>query len=96
MTLPPGVLPSDARAGSGAANCGKPVGRDQAHATGPRRRQRGAGGHRRRVLERHEADFRRLVEATPDVTLAEFQTKLPDGDRNGGTAADSAGCQARR
>ena len=34
------------------------------------------GGHRRRVLEPHEADLRRLVEATPDRTLAELQTEL--------------------
>jgi putative transposase len=31
------------------------------------------GGHRRRVLEPHAADLRRLVEATPDLTLAELQ-----------------------
>jgi transposase len=34
------------------------------------------GGHRRRVLEPHDADLRRLVEATPDITLAELQTEL--------------------
>jgi transposase len=34
------------------------------------------GGHRRPVLEPHEADLRRLVEATPDLTLAELQTEL--------------------
>jgi putative transposase len=34
------------------------------------------GGHRRPVLEPHEADLRRLVEATPDLTLAELQTAL--------------------
>ena len=34
------------------------------------------GGHRRRVLGPHEADLRRLVEATPDLTLAELQTEL--------------------
>ncbi|MGH6900333.1 MAG: helix-turn-helix domain-containing protein, partial [Geminicoccaceae bacterium] len=32
------------------------------------------GGHRRPVLEPHEADLRALVEATPDLTLAEMQT----------------------
>ena len=34
------------------------------------------GGHRRRVLEPHEADLRRLVAATPDITLAELQSEL--------------------
>ena len=34
------------------------------------------GGHRRPVLEPHEADLRRPVEATPDLTLAELQTAL--------------------
>jgi transposase len=34
------------------------------------------GGHRRRVLAPHAADLRRLVEATPDLTLAELQTEL--------------------
>ena len=34
------------------------------------------GGHRRPVLERHEAELRRLVEATPDLTLAELRTEL--------------------
>jgi putative transposase len=34
------------------------------------------GGHRRPVLEPHEADLRRLVEATPEVTLAELQAEL--------------------
>jgi transposase len=34
------------------------------------------GGHRPRVLGSHEADLRRLVEATPDLTLAEIQTEL--------------------
>jgi len=34
------------------------------------------GGHRRPVLEPHEADLRQLVEATPDLTLAELQTAL--------------------
>jgi putative transposase len=34
------------------------------------------GGHRRPVLEPHEAALRRLVEATPDLTLAELQSKL--------------------
>jgi transposase len=28
------------------------------------------------VLERHEGDLRRLIEATPDLTLAELQTEL--------------------
>ena len=30
-----------------------------------------SGGHRRPVLEPHEADLRQLVAATPDLTLAE-------------------------
>jgi putative transposase len=34
------------------------------------------GGHRRPVLEPYEADLRRLVEATPDLTLAELQMEL--------------------
>jgi len=34
------------------------------------------GGHRRPVLEPHEADPRQRVEATPDLTLAELQTAL--------------------
>jgi hypothetical protein len=34
------------------------------------------GGHRRPRLEPHEADLRRLVEATPDSTLAELQADL--------------------
>jgi hypothetical protein len=29
-----------------------------------------SGGRRRRVLERHETELRRLVEVTPDLTLA--------------------------
>ena len=35
-----------------------------------------AGGHRRPRLAPHEADLRALVEATPDITLAELQTAL--------------------
>ena len=34
------------------------------------------GGHRRRVLEPHEAALKRLVEAAPDITLAELQSEL--------------------
>ena len=34
------------------------------------------GGHRRPVLEPHEAALRGLVEATPDITLAELQSEL--------------------
>jgi transposase len=34
------------------------------------------GGHRRPLLEPHEADPRRLVEATPDITLAEIRAEL--------------------
>ena len=34
------------------------------------------GGHRRPVLEPYQADLKRLVEATPDITLAELQTEL--------------------
>jgi transposase len=34
------------------------------------------GGHRRPLLAPHAADLRRLVEATPDLTLAELQTEL--------------------
>jgi putative transposase len=34
------------------------------------------GGHRRPLLEPYEADLKRLVQATPDLTLAELQTEL--------------------
>ena len=34
-----------------------------------------SGGHRRPLLEPYEADLRRLVEATPDLTLAEIQAE---------------------
>ena len=34
------------------------------------------GGHRRPLLAPHEADLRRLVAATPDITLAELQAEL--------------------
>ena len=34
------------------------------------------GGHRRPVLAPHAADLRRLVAATPDLTLAELQSEL--------------------
>lgn len=34
------------------------------------------GGYRRPVLAPHEAALRRLVEATPDITLAEIQAEL--------------------
>jgi transposase len=34
------------------------------------------GGHRRPVLEPHAADLKKLVETTPDITLAELQTEL--------------------
>ena len=59
-----------------AALCRQRLGRDQADAAGARDRQCRTGGHRRPVLEPHEADLRELVEATPDLTLAELQTTL--------------------
>jgi transposase len=34
------------------------------------------GGHRRPLLAVYEADLERLVEATPDITLAELQAAL--------------------
>ena len=34
------------------------------------------GGHRRPLLEPHEAELRGLVEATPDITLAELQAEI--------------------
>jgi putative transposase len=34
------------------------------------------GGHRRPLLAPHEADLRRLVETTPDLTLVELQAAL--------------------
>jgi len=36
------------------------------------------GGHRRPLLAPHEADLRRLVEATPDITLAELRPSCSD------------------
>ena len=34
------------------------------------------GGHRRPLLESHEADLKRLIETTPDITLAELRAEL--------------------
>jgi transposase len=34
------------------------------------------GGHHRRLLAPHEANLRRLVATSPDITLAELQTEL--------------------
>ena len=34
------------------------------------------GGHRRPLLEPHEAKLRALVEATPDITLAELKSEV--------------------
>ena len=34
------------------------------------------GGHRRPLLQPHESDLHRLVEASPDLTLAELQAEL--------------------
>jgi putative transposase len=34
------------------------------------------GGHRRPLLAPHEANLRKLVTATPDITLAELQAEL--------------------
>ena len=34
------------------------------------------GGHRRPLLAPHEGDLRRLVEARPDITLAELRVEL--------------------
>jgi transposase len=34
------------------------------------------GGHRRPLLEPYEADLKRVVEATPDMTLAELQAEV--------------------
>jgi putative transposase len=34
------------------------------------------GGHRRRLLAPHESNLRQLVEARPDITLAEPQAQL--------------------
>jgi transposase len=34
------------------------------------------GGHRRPVLEPHSTELKRLVEMTPDLTLAELKTEL--------------------
>jgi transposase len=36
------------------------------------------GGYRRPLLAAYEADLRRLVEATPDITLAEVQVALQE------------------
>jgi putative transposase len=42
------------------------------------------GGHRRPLLAPHESDLRRLVEASPDITLAELQAEL---ERRSGVVA---------
>ena len=34
------------------------------------------GGHRRPLLEPHEADLKRLIETIPDITLAELRAEL--------------------
>jgi transposase len=34
------------------------------------------GGHRRPLLEPHRTELKRLVEVTPDLTLAELKTEL--------------------
>ena len=34
------------------------------------------GGHRRPILEPHEATVRSMVDATPDITLAEIKAEL--------------------
>jgi putative transposase len=34
------------------------------------------GGHRRPLLEPYEADLKRVIEATPDITLAELQAEV--------------------
>ena len=34
------------------------------------------GGHRRPILEEHEALFRSLLDAKPDITLVEIQAEL--------------------
>ena len=53
------------------------------HATGSAAPAR-YGGHRRPVLERYAADLRRLVEATPDMTLAELQHRIAAALRGAG------------
>jgi len=47
----------------------------RARATGSAAPER-YGGCRRPILAPHEADLRRLVEATPDITLVEIQAEL--------------------
>jgi transposase len=42
------------------------------------------GGHRRPLLQPYEADLKRVVEATPDLTLAELQAEV---ERRFGVAA---------
>jgi transposase len=42
------------------------------------------GGHRRPLLAPHESDLRRLVEVSPDITLAELQAEL---ERRSGVVA---------
>jgi transposase len=42
------------------------------------------GGHRRPLLAPHEAELRRLVAATPDITLAELKAEF---ERRFGLAA---------
>ena len=63
---------------SRAAVCREPIGGkllQRVRATGSAAPAR-FGGHRRPLLAPHESDLRRLVEATPDITLAELQAEL--------------------
>jgi hypothetical protein len=58
--------------------CRQPGSGDQADAACGRRNAAPArfGGHRRPLLEPHKTDLRRLIEARPDITLAEIQAEL--------------------
>ena len=60
--------------------CGQPVGGNQADAAGARDRQRRPGALRRlspaRCSRRMRPTCARLVEAKPDITLAELQAAL--------------------
>ena len=48
------------------------------------------GGHRRPLLERYEPDLRKLIEATPDITLAELQAEVRAALRHPRRALDPA------
>ena len=60
------------------------------------------GGHRRPLLAPHEADLRKLVAATPDLTLAELQAELQrrcgvgPGSRRSTTRSAGSACGIKK